>query len=263
MQARFLVQKLPDGTIPPDVATICEKVREWNWLQPEKAPYEIALLSLEQMQSMLPPYLPEDICEIPLGSIEFVEVFIRKMYGIERLTPLLIPKDFQAERYLGRRIATARSHELLRGKAIEWNTTRVFLKSASQLKCDYTGIYDLTRERLPDDMEFFLSEPLSILSEWRIFVWQKRIVGIHNYAGDQWLLPDKDMVEEMVSSYSNAPDAYTLDVAICNDKETGHQRTVVIEVHNFVSCGLYGFEGTMLPSMCVRGFRFAILQANH
>lgn len=255
MKVRFLVQHLPDGTINPDAAVVCEKVREHNWLHQETTPYEISLVTMEEMRATLPAYITDDSCDVPIGSIEFVETFLLRMYGVEGLIPILIPKELQRERYLGRRIAVVCDHTALREKAREWNREKVFLKSASQLKCDYTGVYNPANDHLPRDSAFFLSEPLTMLSEWRIFIWKGKVVGVRNYAGDQWLLPSREMVEEMVRNYTGAPDAYTLDVAVCQVGEDVPHRTVVVEVHRFISCGLYGFEETILPSMCIRGFR--------
>ena len=40
----------------------------------------------------------------------------------------------------------------------------------------------------------------------------------------------------MINAYADSPYAYTIDVAVLGNKET-----VLIEVHPFFSCGLYGF----------------------
>lgn len=262
MKVRFLAQQLSDGTISSDVAAICEKIREWNWLRRGEAERSVELITLEQMKEARPPYVVEDCREVPLGSIEFVEIYLRKMYGIERLSPILIPAELQCEKYLGRRIAVVHGHEHLTGKAREWRNKKIFIKSASQLKCDYTGLYDIARDRLPMDAKFFLSEPVDICSEWRVFVWKHHIRGVRHYAGDQWLLPDRGVVAEMVKAYTLAPNAYTLDVAVCEDGKSGQKRTIVVEAHNFISCGLYGFEDAALPSMCIQGLLWE-LQNQH
>lgn len=253
MKVRFLAQQLPDGTISSDVAVICEKIREWNWLRRGEEERNVELITLEQMKKVSPPYVMEDCWEIPLGSIEFVEMYLKKMYGLERISPILIPAELQVEKFLGRRIAVVQGPECLSDKAREWQSKKLFIKSASQLKCDYTGVYDITRDRLPVDSNFFLSEPIAIRSEWRVFVWRSQIRGVRHYAGDPWLLPDRGVVSEMVRAYTLAPDAYTLDVAVCEDRKSGQQRTVAVEVHNFISCGLYGFEDVALSSMCIQG----------
>ena len=243
MGKRFFVQRLPDGTIGASEAVICERIRERNWLYPDEGQTEIELASLEQVRERKSHHFDEGINEIPLGSIEFVEAFLSRTYDMnEPLNPILIPTELQSERYLGRRISIVRSAESANDVARKWNCKKVFLKSASKLKCDFAGVYDLEQDRLPEDSAIFLSEPLDIRSEWRAFIWRHRIVGIKNYAGDQWLLPDRDIAEEMVERYTAAPESYTLDMAVCWDKRIGQRRTTVVEVHNFISCGLYGFE---------------------
>jgi len=53
----------------------------------------------------------------------------------------------------------------------------------------------------------------------------------------------------MINSYITQPIAYTLDVGVVNDK------TYIIEVHDFFSCGLYGFSNhQILPFMFSRWF---------
>lgn len=53
----------------------------------------------------------------------------------------------------------------------------------------------------------------------------------------------------MIKQYNAAPVAYTLDVGISNSK------TLIIEVHDFFSCGFYGFsEHKIIPFMFSRWF---------
>ena len=60
----------------------------------------------------------------------------------------------------------------------------------------------------------------------------------------------------MVRAFANAPKAYTLDVAVLRNGQTA-----VIEVHNFISCGLYGFTNHRLPLRYLDGIRFELEQA--
>ena len=75
---------------------------------------------------------------------------------------------------------------------------------------------------------------------------------MRSYAGDFRATPDFDKIDAMIAAYRNeAPAAYTLDVAVT---ETGD--TVILEVHPFVSCGLYGFDqGDKLIKMLIDGYR--------
>ena len=257
MQYRFIIQKNQDGTMSSDCATVCEVLKEQNWLHQGETPYQIQLRTFEAMKRDMFPYLTDpDVFEVPVGSIEFVEAYLRKMYGIEKMVPLLVPIQLDIPEYLGRKDALVCSKSELRDKASEWGAEEVFLKSASQLKCDYTGVYDIRKDTLPSDKEMYISEVLNIFSEWRVFVSNERIVGVKHYLGDPWAMPDKSVVYQMVREYTDCSAAYTLDVAVAADLYSGKPSTVVIEVHPFVSCGLYGFEGKELPKMLIQGFRW-------
>jgi hypothetical protein len=102
-----------------------------------------------------------------------------------------------------------------------------------------------------------LSEKLDIVSEYRVFVYRDKLVGINNYGGEFNKLPDLYLIEKMINEYKNEkdrPGAYTLDVAI-----TKEGKTTLIEVHPFVSCGLYGFRRyDILPQMMIAGYKSAI-----
>ena len=154
MQYRFIIQKNQDGTMSSDCATVCEVLKEQNWLHQGETPYQIQLRTFEAMKRDMFPYLTDpDVFEVPVGSIEFVEAYLRKMYGIEKMVPLLVPIQLDIPEYLGRKDALVCSKSELRDKASEWGAEEVFLKSASQLKCDYTGVYDIRKDTITSDKE--------------------------------------------------------------------------------------------------------------
>ena len=66
---------------------------------------------------------------------------------------------------------------------------KAFIKSASAVKCDYAGIYH-AGQKLPDDTDYFVSQTIDIVSEWRIFVHRGNILDLKNYSGDPWQIPD-------------------------------------------------------------------------
>jgi len=75
------------------------------------------------------------------------------------------------------------------------------------------------------------------------------LVGLQNYTGDFTMFPNVNKINEMIQTYKSSPVAYTLDIGI-NDKDT-----FVIEVHDFFSCGLYGFSNhKILPFMFSKWF---------
>lgn len=215
MQYRFIIQKNRDGTMSADCATVCEVLKEQNWLHQDEAPYLMQLKTFESMKRDMFPYLTDpDVLEVPVGSIEFVEAYLRKMYGIEKMVPLLVPIQLDIPEYLGRKDALVSSKSERGKRPSEWGAEEIFLKSASQLKCDYTGVYDIRKDTLPSDKEMYISEVLNTFSEWRVFVFNERIVGVKHYLGDPWVMPDKSVVYQMVREYTDCPAAYTLDVAV-------------------------------------------------
>lgn len=175
---------------------------------------------------------------IPVGSIEFVLSFYREFLGIKNIKPINIPIELQAKQYLHRKILNlneARKDQI------------VFAKSRDKFK-DYTEISPV--KDLPKDKDLIISEYVDILSEWRAFVFRGELLDIRNYSGDFRCVPDINVVESMIKSYKNSPIAYTIDVGVLNKE--GNRPTALIEVHEFFSCGLYGFrEYKLLPRMFI------------
>lgn len=74
------------------------------------------------------------------------------------------------------------------------------------------------------------------------------------------MFPGSDAVHDMIALWRGSgephPKAYTLDVGIIADKETGEHVTVPIEVHPFVACGLYGFSDPVIADMLVAEYEW-------
>lgn len=87
------------------------------------------------------------------------------------------------------------------------------------------------------DHLFALSEYVNIFSEYRVYVIDGKIENICNYNGDCSIFPDSSVINDIIweiKKHSEMPKSYTIDVMIT---EKG---TSIIEIHNFVSVGLYG-----------------------
>lgn len=245
----FCIQTLPHDnsgfSLPsPDSAVLLEVIDEHNWLHPEDP---IAAM----LTSSCANIFQDGEQLIPVGSIEFVESGLRRWYGIERgLTPLFIPEQLRP--FANRWVQAA--HGKRQVESAIANLGKAFIKSASAVKCDYAGIYH-AGQKLPDDTDYFVSQTIDIVSEWRIFVHRGNILDLKNYSGDPWQMPDRTTVEKMVEAFTNTPKAYTLDVAVLRNGQTA-----VIEVHNFIACGLYGFTSPKLPLMYCDGIYFELEQ---
>lgn len=162
---------------------------------------------------------------IPIGSIEFVLDYYKRNYGVEEVEPINIPKELRVDRFLKRKLFTSKE-EVPEGE-------KVFVKSLRKFK-EFTEI--VKKEDIPEG-EYLISEVVEFLSEWRGFVLDGELLDMRSYAGNFKVQPDYTIVDEMIESYESSPRAYTLDVGV-----TDHGETVIIEVHEFFSCGLYGFQ---------------------
>lgn len=222
----FLLQVGEKGWPTDDVASIAQIIEDHNWLYPD-----------DEIKFVLASKISKNdvaVCNYAYGSIEFVEEFLRRKYGIKHIEPILVPTALNMFKYTKRNISVIYGKDALEAHLSEAGGQRLFIKSASCLKGGYTDIYSRDN-KLPDDTAYFVSDVIDIRSEWRCFVYRGEIIDVKNYCGNPWLVPNKATVEDMVQNYTNAPPAYTLDVAVDSAGDT-----VIVEVHTFLCCGLYG-----------------------
>jgi hypothetical protein len=107
-----------------------------------------------------------------------------------------------------------------------------------------------------------ISGLIDFLSEWRVFVFDKKMVGLQNYSGDFTKMPNIDNVQHMMEQWKSSPRAYTLDVGIV-DQNGFPGLTKVVEAHDFFSCGLYGFaDYKLLPYMLLSTWKNLTIQNN-
>lgn len=173
----------------------------------------------------------------PVGSVEFVEQYYKTHFNID-LKPINIPNSLKS--FTGREVIELRLP--LPHKDDE--SYYVFVKSTSKTKWKGNGPYkksELSDSTIfPDDI-YQVSQIVNIVAEFRCFVYESKIVDVRRYLGDIWTYPDKTTIEAIIEAFKDAPTAYTLDIAVIQNS-LGEKRTVVIEVHDFYSCGLYGFR---------------------
>lgn len=157
------------------------------------------------------------------------------------LEPLNVPEVLFP--FAGRDIMNIRTDEDLKQL---YKFDKVFAKSMSVIKHPDNGwkynpnnqmnkLLDL--DNYDNCIGFQVSSYVEFLSEWRVFVFNGKILDCRNYLGDFFTYPNPNTIINMAKEYKNAPIAYTLDVGV-----TAGGETVVIECHRFFSCGLYGFN---------------------
>jgi hypothetical protein len=172
----------------------------------------------------------------PIGSNQFVLSYLEKYYGLTP-KPVNIPKELLKKEYTNRNIIFGTEKDV---------TANKFVKSVDKIK--FFTEYVMNPNNVPPG-NYLISDIIEIGSEWRAFVYKQELIGLQCYSGDFTLFPDVVTIHNMISEYKTAPIAYTLDVGVCKNK------TFIIEVHDFFSCGLYGFNDfRYLPFMFYRWF---------
>lgn len=205
---------------------------------------------------------------IPVGTIEFVYKFIDtfiKPNGSKEIKPINVPEELIEYEYSKRTIENAEfdNNSESRFEWYKWMRDYalldvIFIKSNDIIKNsvnDFYKINDILDKQLIPNGNYQISECINIVSEYRCFIYNDELKGIQYYSGDFTKFPDINKIYDMLDVYNFncsgvAPQAYTLDVAVTDNNDT-----VVIEVHEFFSCGLYGFNDyQVLPYMFKRVF---------
>ena len=218
---KFLIQTI-NGEIKHDFSfTLIESITYQNWLRGDNS-----------FEYVLSDEITTPDC-IPIGSVEFVSQYIKHYFNLD-IKPINIPNELIGKEFTNR--------DVFNGTDKDINCVK-FIKSNDKIK-SFTEISDYAPKG-----NYQISDLIEIESEYRAFVYKGELVGLKNYSGDFTKFPDIDKIKKMISAYESQPIAFTLDVAISNNE------TVIIEVHDFFSCGLYGFaEHKILPYMFSKWF---------
>lgn len=213
---KFLIQTI-DGKVKHDFSfTLIESIGYQNWLRGSK----------DITYTLSNSYLKNEC--IPIGSVEFVCNYVHHFYGLTP-KPINIPTELLGKNWTGRKVINGTEKDIVGEK---------FVKSNDKIK-SFTEICSSA-----PDGNYQISDIIDIESEWRAFVFKSKLVGLQNYSGEFDIFPNVDKIKAMINTYKSQPIAFTLDVAISNND------TVIIEAHDFFSCGLYGFsDHKILPFM--------------
>ena len=239
MSKTFLIQTV-DGMIVHDFAFyLIEAIKYHSWYYKKDSQYSYILSKTTDRPKLnIHQYRP--LTEIiPIGTVEFVLEYLERHYDINGIKPLNIPLELMKPEYLKRWV----KYDSNNTTVFNAGDTPIFVKDNTKIKGFTNIIYP--NQGYPVG-EYMISEFVEIESEWRVFVFNGKLEGLQNYSGDFILFPDVKTIMKMVIDYKSAPKAYTLDVGV------NHKGTFVIEVHDFFSCGLYGFSDyKLLPKMFI------------
>ena len=211
-----------------------------------------------QEECKYPNYIKEGI---PVGSIEFVEKYLKIVHNIDSMNPIEIPSILRDKKYLCRDYSIVKAEDIPR-------IGNYFIKDVSKLKeFSYNGkmeylFYDeIFDEKKPGDLRvrlnkdhlYQVSSCLDILAEYRVFVSDDKIKGIQFYDGNPLIMPtptELDKLKEIVLKYildKDRPKSYSLDIAIIKSNNEFKRDLAILEIHPFACLGLYGITGSFLP----------------
>ena len=238
----------------------------WDWWKPLEGIVEFVDC----------PEADKYVC--PIGSLEFVLDYYKKL-GIDDLHPLNVPavlfqfsigynngskKVDNVKAWIDEMVKNAR---IWRQTPLEQTEDKIkkhvwrggmYIKSETKFKHPGNGLYGSIEDFInspnydPNDKYQVTHFDPNISDEWRYFVYDYKVVGMKCYVPDDILapkVPDKEWILDKVKRI-DLP-AYTLDVAMSNDPNIKSPK--IVEVHDFFSCGLYGFNDySILPYMFYR-----------
>ena len=225
----FLIQTVNNEIVHDFSFQLIDAIKYNNWYRDKKI-YDYILLN------NVPNAIDLDMSfdnYIPIGTVEFVHEFIKKYYTFVP-KPLNVPEELF--KYADREIFNGNEKDIKNG---------YFIKSNDIIKSETNRLFIHPSSTWFIKGNYQISEKIEILSEWRAFVYYNKLVGLQNYSGDFTIFPNIQRLNNMIKDYKNSPTAYTLDVGIKDNLDT-----VIIECHEFYSCGLYGFsDNKILPQM--------------
>ena len=248
---RFLIQKI-DKEIRHDFSfTLLESIRYQNWYQRKNA------LSVKYVNCYADDgvwfFKPFHEHYVPVGGVEFVLSWMKR-FDVPIPKPMNVPEELFTPGCAKRPIFNGTEKDVVGLTHGKW-----FVKSNDIFKgfAEVLRIDDNHSWTIPEG-NYQFSEYMHIESEWRVFVYQGKMVGLQNYNGDFTNIPTASEIQYMISKFKSAPVAYTLDVG----KNT--YDTFVIECHDFFSCGLYGFSNhNIYPYMLYRWFHEYLKKCNN
>ncbi len=242
----YIIQVDNKGIPINDMAfQVIESIRYTNWYNPKEC-IKYILSTIQDLNKITFIELG-----IPVGSLEFVAK-VMELSGYKKdINHIIVPDRLRTPLFLQREISFGDKNQIQR---ILQTTDEVFVKEAIKIKGCTGIITNRTINQLEEGTLYFISSIIDIKSEWRVFVYKDQIMDIRLYSGDWYDQFDADFIRLAVSSYTNSPPAYTLDIA-----KLSNGKSAVIEAHNFIACGLYGFENhRVLRQMIARSYNWEI-----
>ena len=173
--------------------------------------------------------------KVPVGSVEFCA---KVMSALEITPPPHITYPDELKKYLKRDIRVANFCDALDSE---------FVKPYSEIKAFTGAIKSELEEVVAGDFKVFVSDPVAIVAEFRVYVSSGKIIGHSRYDdGDseqeQLSTLEHEEVKRMIADYDTDNVGYSIDVAILNNANL-----VLIEVNDGWALGWYQWGDCSFP----------------
>lgn len=257
---RFLLQCEASGhmwELPHTAREVMDALNEWNAGAPGYDQKRDGLTYIMASHEDVLRGGCEVLGVIPVGSVEYVNMVLSRL-GRPPLCAVNVPQELRDLSFTGRRVYDAAtqddvSHILSCPEA----PTSLLVKpgdTPKRFEAQKVTRSDITRLReCPGP--YFVSEILDkeIDAEWRVFFHHGRIISARPYLLPTWVCPDRAFAERLLKAWPTAPAAGTLDIAVLEDGTN-----ILLEAHQFISCGLYGFDDPELIPMLRDGWNWEL-----
>lgn len=249
---QFFLQKLTDGSLDIDVRILQDELKKQRFF------HEYDTFNMDNLVHRLENCEKTKMKEvIPVGDLDFVGLFLKEVHGIENMNPIEVPDVLRQDKFLKRKYSIVGLDELPKEGMF-------FTKYVSKLKqFSHTGMIetlqyqDVGKEPFLKPGLYQVSEVVDILVEYRCFIHNDKLIAMNYYDGDCTVFPDVKELRSMICTYmldKNRPKAYTMDIAVIKNRGTA-----ILEVHPWVSVGLYSYMfGSDLPYCYRDGFLYYI-----
>lgn len=92
-----------------------------------------------------------------------------------------------------------------------------------------------------DKTRVWVMSVVNFLAEYRCYVLDGEILGVHGYKGDWSLAPNLVTVHQAVKAFKSAPRSYAIDFGIVLSPHIGDE-TIIVEVNDSYALGNYGLR---------------------
>lgn len=94
------------------------------------------------------------------------------------------------------------------------------------------------------EVPVLVQQAVEFVSEHRMYVHRREIVGMKNYKGDPLVFPRADIIREGLDAYKTRPIAFSMDWGVTQDG-----RTLLVECNDAHSLGSYGLTPQIYAQM--------------